>query len=415
MIRRLVRSFPVVLFSALATSGSGTDLDVPAIQVGQGVPAAVEKPRGVRLVEPGPWGELEYFPLLLEPPDFYCERSKDLRTWREDVVWRFSGDGEGAVAEALRSAGLASELVVSLIGPDFLGRDPESGVYEIRPSEEHILALSAEQRAALYNGLDPAINHEIFDKPYALPVGGLDEVLYLPSGVPGEQIDLIRRLTYRKGDAARFADIALVFRRARDDAERCRILKTLAREESYSVRLRLPNGSDLESLVDYWGGGGRNTEVEPILESVIRTSGIDKLDIVHLLPPTPRKLVHTFPSLSGHGIRDHLPDCFWTACSFFSEDPPDRYLDFVGHVIDERYEPAEMPARFGDLVLIVDAETGQGLHACNYIAGELVFTKNGESMGRPWIISTLDDVTKSYLKVDEIVVSFHRLRPEFRR
>ena len=69
--------------------------------------------------------------------------------------------------------------------------------------------------------------------------------------------------------------------------------------------------------------------------------------------------------------------------------------------------------QFGDLILIKDAETGDWIHACNYIADDLIFTKNGKSMGRAWIISKLSDVVNSYFNTNKIKVSFHRLKTSY--
>ena len=114
-------------------------------------------------------------------------------------------------------------------------------------------------------------------------------------------------------------------------------------------------------------------------------------------------------------MKGETPDCFWTSFSFFSDEPTDRYFDFVGHILEERYERAERPLQMGDLVLVFDSDTGRWIHACNYVAGDLVFTKNGRSFGRPWVIQPMREVVEGYLVSERLSVSFFRLRPQFRR
>ncbi len=374
------------------------------------VPAAVSQP-GEMQVKPGPWGQLSYTPLVLEPPENHEMLDSD--TGQSPTVWLFKAPDSSAVAGILDDAGLSSDLVTQLTGPEHLSRNEVLGLYQIEPPEDVIINLTSDQRRLLYRELEPKSSANPFYQPYALQPKYLTLV---PSGVSRPQLDLIEKLSFKWGDTHRFSDINLVLRKAANDQERLRILKTIRRERSFSVKLKLSRDSNLSELANYWGSNGRNTEVFPILESVVRTSGVESLDIVHLLPPTPRKLLHTFPSLDGESIGEDFPDCFWTAHSFFSDSPPDRHLGYVGHVFSERYfKVAPQSAQFGDLIVIQDKGTGSALHVCNHIAGSLVFSKNGLSIERPWVISTLNDVAKSYLKTEAISISFYRLKPQFRR
>ena len=362
----------------------------------------------------GPWGTLRCIELILEPGDLFVSLSSDLKNWPEGTVWRFEAPNVTGVSKILESSGIPTDLVRQLTSEGFLTKSEATGWYEIRPPEEVVLSLRSEQRAALYAGLFPKNKSNPLFNPYPLPPGGIDSVLGSPAGVPSTQIDRIRRMTYKKGDTYLFSDIGLLLGRAENDRERFRIIKTISRQAALSLHLEITDVESLSSLANYWSAGGRNKEILPILESVARTSDIDSLDIVHLLPPFPRKVLNTYPSPYGEGIGDDMPDCFWTAFSFFSESPPDRYFDSIDHVLIQRYERALPPGRLGDLVLLTDAETGRILHACNYIAGEFVFTKNGHSVGRPWIISPLKSVVNTYLE-RELNLAFYRLKPGYRK
>ena len=138
------------------------------------------------------------------------------------------------------------------------------------------------------------------------------------------------------------------------------------------------------------------------------------LDIVHLMPPVPRGLLNSFPR-SEMSVGDEPPDCFSTSMSFFAGEPPSRHLDAIWHVFDERYEKARQPWQFGDLVLMRDPDTSEMLHACNYIAADIVFSKNGSDPMRPWVLARLRDVMQEYLIHERLSASFYRLKPEFRQ
>ncbi|MDF1738435.1 MAG: hypothetical protein P1U86_04690 [Verrucomicrobiales bacterium] len=363
----------------------------------------------------GPWGHLEFYQLVLEPSDFFLAVSSDLRTWREGTVWRFSALNADGVEGILENAGIKRELREILLSDRYMTFNSEAGIFEIRPPEDVIIALDPESRGLLYPQILPFHARNPFHTTYALPVGGLDKVTYVSTGVPQEQLDLIKKLSYKRGNTTQFADIRLVFSRAQSEDERHRIIKTIARERSLSVKLRITEENNLSQLANYWSAGGKNKEILPMLESIMMTSGIETLDLVHLLPPTPRKLLNSYPSEDGSGLGNEMPDCYWTAASFFSEDPPDRFLDSIAQVIDNRYEKASRPLQLGDFILLTDKQTGRAIHACNYIAGNLIYTKNGKSLGRPWIISSLEDVVEEYLSVEEMSLTFLRLKPQYRK
>lgn len=382
-----------------------------------GVESLPEKgiaPVYVRQLKPGPWGDVDYFPLILEPSDFYTQLSTDLKTWPDGTVWRLEAPGPMEAKDILAESGL-DENIASMLVDQFGALNSQSGYFEIRPPEEIILGLSADQRRTLYPKFHPQHNSNPFFGPFALPVQGILSLADARSGVHPDLLNLIHSLSYRQGNPFMFADISYVLSKAKDDEERFRILKVVSRERSFAARLHLDQTSNLEELTAYWSSGGRNRDISSILESVVKTKGVKKLDIVHLFPPVPRKLIHTFPSPFGEGVGSDLPDCYWTSYSFFNNDPPDRHLDFVDHVFQERYEKAQKPLQFGDLIMIFDESKGTYVHACNLIADNLVFTKNGKSMGRPWVISLLEDVANSYLQSDKITITFHRLKPQYSR
>ncbi|MDF1816061.1 MAG: hypothetical protein P1V20_27925 [Verrucomicrobiales bacterium] len=363
----------------------------------------------------GPWGELISFPVILEPDDYSVSLSSDLKNWREGTVWKFDAENEIEVANLLMTSGFSDALAHRLTSRGYMTKNATTGWFEIRPPEEVIVSLKPEQRASLYPHLYPKDSSNPFNGYFGLAPGGVKSLLQIPSSLPSTQIDLINRLSYKSGQTYRLADINYIFEKAQDYRERFQIIKFIRRQNALSLHLIINTSESLENAAKYWSSEGRNKEILPILESVARTPGVDKLDIAHLLPPFPRKVIFTYPSIHGEGIGQYTPDCFWTAASFFSDSPPDRFLDLTAHTLLERY--MKVPAtnlQFGDLIIFTDKDTGKRLHACNHIAGEYVFTKNGASLNRPWVFATLRSVINTYLERD-MSLSFFRLKPGYRK
>ena len=48
--------------------------------------------------------------------------------------------------------------------------------------------------------------------------------------------------------------------------------------------------------------------------------------------------------------------------------------------------------RFGDVLLLQRGDGKGAMRACVYIADDIVFTKSGKQMSRPWVLTKLDRV-----------------------
>lgn len=362
----------------------------------------------------GPWGTLIGVPVVLEPGDTLVSKSVHLEKWPEGLHWQFYADSKEKVAEVLAAAGIPQMTIQKLVSEKYLQVDKSSGRFGIRPPEELFLSLTPEQRSSLYTKLYTVNGQRPLERFFNIAPGGIDTVLRVPHVLPPAQIDRVRKLTWQLGQTNWLADINYILAKAGNDEERFRVIKTVRRQKAVFLHLKIGSHS-ISELSDYWKAEGRNKEILPILESVSQTQGVDTLDVVHLLPPFPRKMIYTYPSQQGEGVGRAQPDCFWTSVSFFAESPPDRYFDSVIHqIVVERYvRVSAATAKFGDLILIYEKDTGAALHACNYIAGDYVFTKNGINSTRPWVFDTIDSVVKTYLDKD-LTVSFFRLKPEFR-
>jgi hypothetical protein len=233
------------------------------------------------------------------------------------------------------------------------------------------------------------------------------------SGLSRASVDLFRRLLYRRGDTVFFADDRTLLPMLTDSDERVKLALFLSRQETYAVRLRIDAASDLPALLQYWGRPGRSKDIEPILTSLSAVPGGYALDLAHLLPPVPRRRIYTFPRPGPSG--DEGKNCHWSSLNFYAETPEDRFINVkdARAEVTANYRPITEPS-FGDLVVLVDRETGSVVHSAVYLADDLVFTKNGFGYSEPWMYMQLRAMADLYAlqlgKPDGIKILLYRKR-----
>lgn len=369
--------------------------------------------------EIGPWGELRFREIWLEPSQQTLAAYFEHRDWERPLAWTFAGTREefGAL---LRKAGVAEDTakgVLESVAPAQPGEP-----LRFFPHPALARSLRAEQRAVLYPALGlPGMPDRMSD-PFRLKLGGFRRMAQADSGLSRASIRAVERLTWVDASGSPvFSDFDLALADARNDEERRRLLGTLYRESSLHAWLDFgrpgesaddpPASPPLAVQLEYWSAGGKNRSVEGIgSELLFQSTG--RLDLLQLLPPLPRRRLHTFPS-PEEGVGKAVPDCFSTAFSFFSDTTPNRYYETIIPVFNTRYEPAAPPWQFGDVIVFTD-EQGRMLHACNHIAGSVVFTKNGAHLRRPWVLQHLDEVLAEYRQEQGIRMTHYRLKAEFR-
>ena len=219
-------------------------------------------------------------------------------------------------------------------------------------------------------------------------------------------------LIYRDGDIMHFADAEIVRARIPDTLERQRLAKALLRQSTMLVRLSVDKSSEIQELAEYWGRGGRSTDIRPLLESVAGAdSSESSIDIVHLLPAFARNRLYRYPKLTAADLDNRtLANCLWSSLNFFAAVPDDRFLDLNASLASLRsdYHIVESNHQLGDVIALLDAE-GDLFHVVVYLADDLVFTKNGTSPVSPWTIMPLQRV-KDYYRVqsDNPRLIYHR-------
>jgi len=351
---------------------------------------------------PGPWGQLEYVRINVEQPDEFVP--VDDREF-EPTRWHFLNYTRAQLTALFNACDLTPAQRAFLADPSNW-QGATNGIF-VTPPSELILELNPQARMQIYSVLAESEENPGHVWPATFRNGGFDE-WFRHSGLPDATVATIRNLTYARGASLCFADVPELFNRMRSRPEERRLMmKTLSRQSTLLMKLRVKPDTDVAALTAYWSRGGRAKDVGPLLESLRKVPGGASVDVAHLLPPFARKRLNTYP-FPPTDEKLPLPDCFWTAMNFFNEPPDDRHFNDTiwRKELEEDYtQVAE--ATFGDLILFLRAD-GSPMHAAVHIADDVVFTKNGGSLSQPWILMKLEDMLAKYPTIAPMrAVIFH--------
>ncbi len=340
----------------------------------------------------GKWGKMTLVPIVISPP---MELVFIDWGFMPQPMWFFPGANADMVAVILQSAGVSASDAARLKA-EARSESRISGII-LMPDREWVRALAPETRAHIYRIL--AKSKLNVDQTLAFRYRGTNTEAWLDSNLISPHTrQLIEPLIYRDRDYMLFSDIELVRAEIGGDEEIRRLGKVLFRQPTVIARLSIEDASDLDGLVEYWGRGGRRTEIRPLLESVVGGGGDRYIDIIHLLPPFARDRLYCYPKLSAGDLdRPTVVNCLWTSLNFFLPEPDDRFLDdaFALKTLKEDYFIVETGFEYGDVVAFLD-EKGNIFHAAVYIADNLLFSKNGISAMAPWTLMSLADVKGYY-------------------
>lgn len=338
--------------------------------------------------KPGPWGEIEYSRIVIEPPDEFMAPDYTAAPAR----WNFAGFDEAGLEQLWEQTALPEDLRRKLRDPG--KRESTAEGIVLRPDESVVAALSPEARAVIYNTLARLPGNPLQTEPFRFRAEVVDE-WFEESGLAPAVVAQIQRFLYPRGNALLFSDPALVVPLLSTPAERVRLVKTLARKSTLLVKVRIGPESEIERIADYWSTGRRRKDVRPLLHSLARQPGGAAIDVAHLLPRFARGMLYTYPAPDVP--RERSPDCHWTAMNFFNDLPDEGFLDldYLKQKITDDYVPVEGAPVLGD-ILLMSQPNGEVIHSCVYLAADIVFTKNGQATSVPWTLSTLPDLQAFY-------------------
>lgn len=374
----------------------------PAAPVAPSAPESAPPAADTISVKPGPWGELQYSRLLIEPPDeFVGSALKDVGELR----WFFRGYSPEMLTHLWRSAGLSDPQVAELERHSSVLANP--GGIQVEPPFDLVQNLTPAARGTIYAVLAAFPENGAQNEPFRFRADSADEWL-ADSPLSPESIALVRRLLYRRGNSILFSDLPVVMPQIPAQDERINLLKTLARKATLLVKLRVRPTSDLDTIAEYWERGPRRKSVHALLESISHRPQGTTIDIVHLLPKFARGHLFTYPN-SATLEQSRNRDCHWTSLNFFNDIPDDRFMDveFVKQTLETDYVPATGRLLLGD-VLAFATPNGEVIHSCVFIAGDIVFTKNGGAESAPWILMNLADVIAFYPADPPLTVRVYR-------
>ena len=386
-----------LLFACLALA-AGTTLAAPAPLSPSDVPF---------FAKPGPWGRLRCVPVYLEAADSVVAAfgAPSART-----RWTLDAAQASNLPALLERCGVESNLAVTLGQPEnYLIEEPYVHFF---PPVADLLRIKPEARARLYAELARHPANELQVNPAFILTESIDD-WYRDSPLPPELVDKIKQLAYRRGQTWAFSDLSALVHFCRSENEVRLAIKALTRTRGLCVSLELTEKSDITGLLTYWGAAspGRRKDIEPLVRTLARTGSTESLDLVHLLPALPRKLLFTYPhpQMARAGI---YPDCHWTSLNFFNYSPRDHLADprQGTALLSDAYEFVDPPFQFGDVLLLTKRDSSDVIHSCVYLADDLVFTKNGRNITAPWLIMRLDFVRRLYETESPLTIRACRLR-----
>lgn len=347
-------------------------------------------------VAKGPWGSLQYYAIILSYPKNLLA---ELRLPADKTHWHFPEDDSLALESLLNGIGFPKTVGDRPWGKALQAwGNVEEGGISVFPEPDLLEALTPETRTKLAEILRRSPVNEKYLDPIVI-VSGDTFSWYKDCGLNDETIKLIDKLTYHRGDSLVWSDLGYVSSRLETLEERRALVRAATRVRSLVLRIRVGGDSDLSAISDYWSAGYKRKAVAPIFECIAGNPHVENLDVVHLLPPVPRRLLYTFPLLEDSREFGTL-DCHWTAFNFFRSQS--LLNNIRGRAMTEqfyeRYERIafDEPLRYGDVIIFMDLKTNDATHSVVYIAGDIVFTKNGESISSPWIFSRYGDVLAGY-------------------
>jgi hypothetical protein len=337
-------------------------------------------------LNPGPWGNLEYEPLYIEPPEEYIPLQS---IEAADRRWRFDGYNYDQLTALFQKADLTDTQRAELL--DMSKWSLENGALYVDVSKDMVLSLSPLARKEIYASMASSPGNVYSNLRCSFPADRFDDYL-ADSGLSEETIALVKRLSFSHGNLVFFCDMPLVLDTLQTGDEKMRLIKTLLRKSTLLLHLHITPDSNIDELKEYWARAGWGVDVRPMLESLGKLKGGARIDIVELFPPIPSSEIYnyTFPSSKPE---DQHKDCRWTAMNFFRDVPDARFTDsrVVGQTLATDYYPVPSDPRYGDIIALA-RPNGDLIHFAVFIADNVVFTKNSGSFRDPFILMTLPDL-----------------------
>ena len=338
----------------------------------------------------GPWGDLEYLPISIAAP---TELLNVKTTEATPVRWFFKGYTRDSLAKLLTTLNLSDRQQKQLLDPAQLVILVDGVV--VNPSREIVFDLPQNAIQGIYKVL--ALGTENTNLRETMPASIL-EYMTGANGVSKDAVSLFKKVCWQYGDNLVCYCLPHVLASLSTYDQKNHFMKAISRQQTMLLKLRVKPGADINALGNYWGKACWSTDVRAILESLAKTPGGGQLDIIELLPPLPTQLLYTYPvpqnPLNGPAVKK---DCMWTALNFF-RDPPDPKFNDPNYILEKlktEYYQVTTDPRYGDVIMFTTPDQ-QFIHSAVYLAGDIVYSKNGDNAKNPWILSTINNLLEIY-------------------
>jgi hypothetical protein len=314
----------------------------------------------------------------------------------QKTAWHFQGSSEAMVERFLSTCDLLPAQKRALLDKRYWNVTSTECI--IYPPPQLVWFMNSSSRQRIYSALSktPANYSQVY--PFRFPAGEFD-AQFRENRLALNPLRLLKGLTYREKDFLCFSDLEAA-QELLDPREFHSVLETLYVLPAYALRLQVTPESDVQGLIMYWGRGGREKLIGPLIKAMSKVPGGGPINVSRLLPPFAQLHLDTYPD-SWLDPTANLQDCVFSSLNFFNEPPDTNLLDhaYAQRVLDTDYAPVHGDAGFGDLLVFMNSK-GVPVHMCVNIAGNFVFTKNGINPAQPWVLMRLSDAMQLYFSPD---------------
>ncbi|PWU16705.1 MAG: hypothetical protein C5B50_12975 [Verrucomicrobia bacterium] len=352
-----------------------------------------------------PWGTLKATEIPLACPEGELPDGERRLT---EPKWVFEDTSEGRLTRFFNGLNLRPAEKATLLDKRTWEIGPKRCV--VSPPEQLIWSLNPDARQRIYSVLSRTPSNFPQRYPFHFALDGLEEK-FKNCGLTAENVEQLRWLSYTNGGYLCFTDLQAM-KHALNPEQFQELVESLYEVPTYVLGLRLNPHSNVEGLVKYWGKGGREHLIAPLLTALAKVPGGAGINVSYLLPPFARLRLYTYPFTLNDPTAQRS-DCFFTSMNFFNEKPDTNFFNasYTAQMIHTQYSTVVDQPVFGDLITLVNGK-GESIHACVFIAADYVFTKNGVNSHQPWVLMKLSDMVMMYSWVDSPVqIRFLRRKP----
>jgi hypothetical protein len=210
-------------------------------------------------------------------------------------------------------------------------------------------------------------------------------------------ISMAKSLLYQRGGVECLSDYGALMRRVPMNEQRRELIEAFFNQNAVIARLRIRPTTDIDKLLAYWCGSPDNCSpgLRSLLESVKRLPDGGGVNLINFLPQFARERLYTFPLPAKSG--DPFMDCHWSTLNFVNNSSTDHFVsgNNIGYYVEANCYQVPKPTRYGDMIFLMD-EQNHAMHSAVYIAGDIVFSKDGADFRQPWTLVRMENMVRMY-------------------